>query len=124
MYLMNIIRFIPYIALMPLILALLLFCITRLIKSDCCKGFGAGLKITGSFMWFSALIAGFCTFICGYFTPRNLLFTVALILQFGVLAVRTAEFLIREGIYVKKAPPAAENSVPETAEVNNDTVRG
>ncbi|MDE5943507.1 MAG: hypothetical protein K2H30_04790 [Clostridia bacterium] len=114
-YFMNLIRLLPFIILMPLILALIAFCVLRLIKSKMGKGFGGCIKIIGSYLLIGSLISAIITFICGYFVPRNSLIIATLLIFFLVLLIRTAVFLIIENISVKKSVKTeTENTVTET----------
>ncbi len=113
-YLMNILRLLPFIALMPLLIAVITYCVLRIIKSPLCRGFGGSLKITGSYLFFGALVSAVITFVCGYFVPRNSLIIAALLIFFLTLLIRAAVLLIAEGVSVKKAVKAeAENNVTE-----------
>lgn len=103
-YLMNIIRLLPFIILMPLVLALIVYCVLRLMKAEWSKGFGGSVKIVGSYLAFGALIAALITFICGYFVPRGSLIIAAAVTFFLVLLIRSAVLLVGEWIKEKKKP--------------------
>jgi len=99
---------------MPLLIAVITYCVLRIIKSPLCRGFGGSLKITGSYLFFGALVSAVITFVCGYFVPRNSLIIAALLIFFLTLLIRAAVMLIAEGVSVKKAVKAeAENNVTE-----------
>ena len=123
-YVMNFIRFVPFIVLMPVIIALLAYCILSLLKSDISKKYGGCFKIVASFLLFASLVTALCTFICGYFVPRNNLFILALVLFFVIVLVRTCVLIVREKINLKKNPPKEEKEEEVFAEVQNDFMRG
>lgn len=123
-YVMNFIRFVPFIVLMPVIIALLAYCILSLMKSDISKKYGGCFKIVASFLLFASLVTALCTFICGYFVPRNNLFILALVLFFVIVLVRTCVLIVREKINLKKNPPKEEKEEEVFAEVQNDFMRG
>lgn len=113
-YLMNMLRLLPFIALLPLLLAVIAYCVLRILKSTLCKGFGGSIKIIGSYLFAGSLLSAFITFICGYFIPRSSLTIAALLIFFLILFIRTAVFLIIEGVTAKKAAETeAENTVTE-----------
>ena len=121
-YFMNTLRLLPFIVLMPIMLALLAYCVLRIMKSDAVKSFGGCIKIIGSYLLVGAFLSAVLTFICGYFVPRDSLMVAAILILFITLLIRTVIFLILEKLNVKKASRAeADNAVTETS---NDTLRG
>ena len=119
-YFMNTVKLLPFIVLMPVALALLTFCVLRIMKSNFGVNFGGSLKIVGSYMFVGSLISAFITFICGYFAPRNSLMIAALLTFFLILFVRTAVFLITERITLQKAVKAETDNI--STENKNDTL--
>ena len=114
-YFMNTIRLLPFIVLMPIVLGLLCYCILRIMKSETVKSIGGGIKIVGSYLLFGSFISAIITFICGYFVPRNSLMIAAILILFIILLIRTAVFIITEGIAVKRAATTEEiNTTTET----------
>ncbi|MDE6868630.1 MAG: hypothetical protein K2J83_05785 [Clostridia bacterium] len=114
-YFMNTIRLLPFVILMPLVLALLAYCVLRIMKSDAGKSIGGSIKIIGSYLLVGGLLSSIITFICGYFVPRGSLMIAALLVLFITLLIRTAIFLITEKLNVKKTAEAkAEDNVTET----------
>lgn len=109
-YFMNIIRLLPFVALMPVILALIAYCVLRLVKSDAGKSFGGCVKIIGSYLLFGALFAAIITFICGYFVPRSSLMIAVLLIFFIILLLRTAVFIVIESLTVRKTVKSEENT--------------
>lgn len=101
-YVMNILRLLPFIVLMPIVLAVIAYCVLRILKSPHFTGFGGSLKIVGSYLFIGSFISAVITFICGYFIPRSSVITAAILVFFIILFIRTAVFLIAEGITAKK----------------------
>lgn len=114
-YFMNIIRLLPFIVLMPIALALLAYCVLRIMKSDTCKSFGGCIKIVGSYLLVGSFLSAIITFICGYFVPRSSLMIAAILILFIILLIRTVIFLVIEGVTVKRTvDPEKEDTVTET----------
>ena len=95
-YAMNIFSFIPFIALMPLVVTLLAYSILKLSGVDSIKSFGAMFRILGSFTWFSGFASAFLTMILSFFLRPNIVTTLPLVLFFIVLVVRSVIFVIDE----------------------------
>lgn len=123
-YFMNTVRLIPFIALMPVILALLAYCILRIMKSEIAGGFGGCIKIIGSYLLVGSFISGLVTLIFGFFIPRNKIMVAALLIFFATLLIRTAIFLIGERLRVKRAAKPAESAEGQNVETEkqNDTL--
>lgn len=116
-YFINIFRLIPFIVLMPVIIALLSYCILRITKSESAGGFGGCIKIVGSYLWFGSLVSGLLTLIFGFLIPRSNILVAALLIFFATILIRTAVFLIAEAVRAKRAG-VAENTQTEK---ENDT---
>ena len=95
-YAMNIFSLIPFIALMPLVVTLLAYSISKLLGVESITSFGAMFKIIGSYVWFSALISSVLTVIMSFFVQRNLITALPLVLFFLALAVRSIIFTVKE----------------------------
>lgn len=95
-YAMNIFSLIPFIALMPLVVTLLAYSISKLLGVESITSFGAMFKIIGSYVWFSALISSVLTVIMSFFVQRNLITALPLVLFFLALAVRSIIFAVKE----------------------------
>lgn len=114
-YFMNILRLLPFVVLMPIVLALIAYCILRIIKSETVSGFGGCIRIIGSYLLVGSLLSAIVTFICGYFVPRNSLLIAAILILFIILLIRTVIFLAAEGAAAKKSVAAdADNTITET----------
>ena len=98
-YLMNIFRFIPFIAAIPLILALIANFGFILLKDDKYKKYTACLKIEFSYLAVGALISALVMFICGFFISSGILNNLPLIMLAAVMLVRTAVLLV--GAYMQ-----------------------
>lgn len=116
-YLMNTLRLLPFIVLMPVVLALIAYCVLRLMKSDAVKSFGGGIKIIGSYLLFGSLISAVLTFICGYFVPRNSLMIAAILILFITLLLRTVIFLAVEAVTLKRTV------VPDNDNTNTEILK-
>lgn len=95
-YGLNIFTFIPFIALMPMVITLLAYSIIKLRGVESIKSLGAMFKIIGSYVWASGLIATVLTVICSFFVPRNIISALPLVLFFLTLAIRAIIFAINE----------------------------
>ncbi len=93
---MNVFSFIPFIALMPMVVTLLAYSILKLRGVESITSLGATFKIMGSYVWFSAVISSILTVITSFFAQPNILTTLPLLLFFITLAVRSVIFAIRE----------------------------
>lgn len=93
---MNIFTFIPFIALMPLVVALLAYSLLKLRGVDSIQNFGSVAKIIGSYIWFSAVVAALLTVAVSFFVQPGVLTTLSMILFFVTLAVRSIIFAIDE----------------------------
>lgn len=113
-YLMNIIRLLPFIVLMPIVTALIAYCVLKIIKAESGKSFGGCVRIAGSYLLVGSLLSALITFICGYFVPRSSLLIAAILILIIILLIRTVIFLISEYVAVKRtADTEAENTVTE-----------
>ena len=95
-YAMNIFSFIPFIALMPMVVALLAYSILKLRGIESITSFGGVFKIIGSFVWFSAFASALLTVMLSFFVKRSLLAMLPLVLFFISLAVRSIIFAVNE----------------------------
>ena len=89
---MNIFTFIPFIALMPLVVALLAYSILRLRGVDSVKSFGSVVKIIGSYLWFSGAVSALLTMVLSFFVQPGAMIAISLVLFFITLAVRSILF--------------------------------
>ena len=93
---MNVFSFIPFIALMPMVVTLLAYSILKLRGVESVKSFGGVFKIIGSYVWFSGLISAVITVISAFFVQRNILTVLPLVLFFITLVVRSIIFAVNE----------------------------
>ena len=93
---MNSIMVLPFIALMPMVAALLAYSILRLKGACGSLSFGGAFKIVGSYAWFSGVIAAVATVMGAFFTPPKLLTVLPILVFFITLLVRSAIFTARE----------------------------
>jgi len=115
-YIMNIVRLLPYIALMPVVVALLVHSILRLKTAQALRTFGGTFKIVGSYVWFSSVIASIFAIILSFFVSRNILSILPLVCLFVVLMVRSIIFMIWE---IKKNKQLIEKEMAEASQIND-----
>ena len=102
-YAMNTFSFIPFIALMLLVVTLLAYSILKLRGVESISFIGGMFKIVGSFSWASATVSLMLTVILAFFVQRNLINVLPLILFFAVLMIRAIIFAIKESkLYIKQ----------------------
>ena len=65
--------------------------------------FSGCYKSVNSFVWFSSFTASLITFICGWFTPAQTMFSLMPLLFGGILLIRTALFCIFTTVQNRKA---------------------
>ena len=95
-YAMNVFSLIPFIALMPMVVALLAYSILKLKESEIMLSFGAMFKIVGSYLWISAVISAALTIAISFFASQSVLTALPLLLMFVALAVRAMLYVINE----------------------------
>lgn len=108
---MNIFTCIPFLALMPLVVALLAYSILRLRCVDAVKTFGGVVKIVGSYIWASGLISALLTVALSFLVDPSALSALSLVLFFLTLMARSAVFIINEiRIYQKQMEQNAQQT--------------
>ncbi len=108
-YAMNVFSFIPFIALMPMVVTLLAYSILKLRGVESITSLGGTFKIIGSYMWFSSALSAVLTVIIAFFVPRNIITVLPIILFFVTLAVRSIIFAINETrLYMKQLENATQ----------------
>ena len=95
-YAMNIFTLIPFIALMPMVVALLAYSIIKLRGIESITSLGAMFKIIGSYVWFSGVISVVITVVTAFFVPTNILTALPLIIFFLTLVTRSIILIINE----------------------------
>lgn len=110
-YLMNMLRLFPFIAVMLLLVAVIAYCILRILKSPRCNTIGGSVKTVGAYLFFGSLFSAVITLICGYFIPRNSLIIAALTSFFLILLIRTAVSLVLEAVSIKRAAVAQTDNI-------------
>ena len=101
-YAMNVFSLIPFIALMPMVVALLAYSILKLRAAEIMLSLGAMFKIVGSYLWFSAVISAALTILISFFVSQSALTALPLVLLFIALAVRALVYVINEDKLHKK----------------------
>lgn len=103
-YAMNVFSLIPFIALMPMVVALLAYSVLMLRGVEGISSFGGVFKIIGSYVWFSGVISAILTVIIAFFASPSTLTTLPLIIFFIALAIRSMVFAINEAnIFTKQS---------------------
>ena len=103
-YAINVFSLIPFIALMPMVVALLAYSILMLRSVEGITSFGGVFKIIGSYVWFSGAISSILTVIISFFVQPGALTTLPLILFFISLVLRSMVFAINEAnIFTKQS---------------------
>lgn len=95
-YLMNMFRYLPVIALIPLALAFLAWIALRAMKSQWGMRYSTLLKAEGAYLAVSALLSALVLFVCGFLVSGNLLNELPLILLSAILLIRTVFLLVYE----------------------------
>ena len=110
-HLINTISLAPFIALMLMVAALLSYSLLRLMGVESISSLGAGLKIVGSFSWFSGLSAAVIALALSFFVDRNWITALPLVLFFVALITRSVVFVITEKqLFVKQSEQKALQS--------------
>lgn len=113
MYLSNIFRYVPLIALIPLALALLAWGVLKATKSQWGSEITTLIKAEGAYLAVSALIAAVVLFVCGYFVSGALLNELPLAIFALILLIRTVILIIYEcqhGEKITKTPTSSEEN--------------
>ena len=95
-YAMNVFSLIPFITLMPMVVAILAYSILKLRGIESIGSMGAVFKIVGSYVWFSAMTSAVLTVIASFFVQPTILTALPLLLFFVTLAIRSIIFAIDE----------------------------
>ena len=102
-YGMNVISFVPLIALMLMVAALLTYSLLKLRGVESITTLGAMFKIVGSFVWVSGAIAAVITIIAPFFIGRNMINAWPLVVFFAALVIRCVIFVVQESkLYTKQ----------------------
>lgn len=111
-YALNVFSFIPFIALMPMVVTLLAYSILKLRGVESITSLGGVFKIIGSYIWFSGVVSAILSVIIAFFVPRNLITALPLVIFFVTLAVRSIIFAVNESrSYMKQLEQAAKTEV-------------
>ncbi len=115
-YLFSTIALFSTLAVAPLIVALLMWAIRKLLKEGWEKSFAGCYKIVASFIWFTALLISLALFTGGWFASARALYKLIPITFTAILIIRTAIFCIL--VTVKKKKLAYEDK-NETNQFND-----
>lgn len=102
-YVMSTVSQLPFLVLVPIAVALVMWGIGKLVKDGWDKTFGGCYKTVNSFVWFGAFIVGLTTFVCSFFVPSRTMYDLMPILFAVILTGRTAVFCITSAVKSKKS---------------------
>lgn len=103
-YAMNILRLLPFIALIPLILALAMWGVMYAIKADVkLRRITTCIKIEGCYLAFSSLVSALAMFVFGYLVSGSVLNFLPLVLLFAVMLARTTVYAVKEAVAAYKS---------------------
>ena len=117
-YIMNIIRLVPVIALMVIVVAMLTSSVLSLKGVEECRTFGAAIKIVGSYAWVSAVVTAIVTLITAFMVEKSVITVVALISFFVTTLVRSIIFVIGQ---IKQRKVELQALAKENAEQDINT---
>ncbi len=92
----------PAYILIPVIVGLLLFLISKATKNTFGAKFGGCYKVVNTFAWFSALLTGLMTFLLGFVTFSRKLYLFMPLIFAVILILRTAVFYITRTVEERK----------------------
>jgi len=125
LYFINSRRIFLFVICIWLILSLITFGISKLIKLNLPKKFGAWFKIIGSFIFISSLTVSFIAFICGFFVSVNTVFAMITPMFGAIMLIRLATYFITSCIKLNKEKATKNDisnittEISENAEVND-----
>lgn len=122
-YLISTIALFSTLAIAPLLVALIMWGIRKLVKEGWEKSFVGCYKIVASFIWFSAFLISLALFIGGWFASARALYKLIPITFTAVLVIRTAIFCIVTTLNKRKML-ADKNKQDDEIHQFNDTYGG
>ena len=103
-YAMNILRLLPFIALIPLMLALAMWGVMYAIKADVkLRRITTCIKIEGCYLAFSSLVSALAMFVFGYLVSGSVLNFLPLVLLSLVMLARTTVYAVKEVVAAYKS---------------------
>ena len=112
-YLMNTCKYIPFIALIPFALALIMKLVFVLLKNDELKKFSVCFKTECAYLAVASLLTALVVFIFGFIVSNNILNMLPLIIYGAILTIRTAVYLIKETVKYKKTTKHNAENLPQ-----------
>ena len=110
-HVINMISFIPFIALMLLVVTLLAYSLLKLQGVDSISSLGAMCKAVGSFLWCAGAFAAVGAVVLAFFVGRNLMTTLPLVLFFVILMARAILFVVKENqLYTRQKEQQPQQS--------------
>lgn len=115
-YFVSAISQLPMLIFIPIILGLIAWAASRIVKNGWDKSFSGNYKTVNAFVWFSALVTGLLTFVLGFVASAQKLYVLMPWIFALILLVRTAAFCIDMTIRKRKELKAAslEQETQET----------
>ena len=98
----NIMRFLPIYIVMPLVAALISYLIVKIGEKEKAKKFSFVLKITATFILWSAILAALITYALSFFIDRGLIFTTVSVIYFVVIMIRSVIWFTTDIAKTKK----------------------
>lgn len=102
-YFMGAMAQLPYLILIPIIIALLLWGIGKCVRNGWEKSFSGCFKIVSAFMWVSGLLTALITFVFSFFVSARLMYAYMPLTFALLLLVRTVIYCITTVITNKKS---------------------
>ncbi len=115
-YLISTIALFSTLAVAPLLVALVMWGVRKIIKDSWEKSFAGCYKIVASFIWFSAFIVSMAIFIGGWFISARALYKLIPITFTTVLAIRTVVFCT--SITIKKRKMLVDKNKQDNDEIH------
>jgi len=112
-YFMGAMMQLPYLILIPIILALILWGIGKGVKNGWEKSFSGCFKTVSAFVWFSGLLTALITFVLSFFLSARLTYAYMPLTFALLLLVRTAVYCITTVISNKKSLESEKQNINE-----------
>lgn len=118
-YFVSAMMMLPTLVFIPLVLALIMWAVGKIVKRGMEQRFGGCYKIVASFVWVSALVSSLTVFIGGYFTAARVMYGFFPLVFGGILLIRA---IVHCAITVAKTN--AELARQEIQTNNGDSIFG
>ena len=112
-YLMNTVKFIPIIAFVPVILALIVKLVMMKLKDNKYKKYTVCLKMQFSYFTFAALFTAIILFVCSFFVSNATVNILPLIIFALIMTARTAVYVVTQTLAAKNQTKAPDGGTPQ-----------